>query len=189
MPPPTDVQRAQVASAARQLADGAAEGLPQPWPRLVRALAVAADDRVADRLDRAVAGADLGVSSPRWWRVAGLLQNLLALFVLAGAVWLVALALLGWLRIEDVVPLPKVEGIPIPTGLLLGGAAVGIVLAFVARLLNGAGANRRARRAARALRHQVEEVGQELIVDPVDRELDLREELCAAISTAQGRRR
>lgn len=188
MPPPTDVQRAQVASAARQLADGAAEGLPQPWPRLVRGLAVAADDRVADRLDRAVAGADLGVSSPRWWRVAGLLQNLLALLVLAGAVWLVALVLLGWLRIEDVVPLPKVEGIPIPTGLLLGGAAAGIVLAFVARLLNGAGANRRARRAARALRHQVDEVGQELVVEPVDRELGVREELCAAISTAQGRR-
>jgi GTP-binding protein EngB required for normal cell division len=188
MPPPTDVQRAQVASAARQLADGAAEGLPQPWPRLVRGLAVAADDRVADGLDRAVAGADLGVSSPRWWRVAGLLQNLLALFVLAGAVWLVALALLGWLRIDDVVPLPKVEGIPIPTGLLLGGAAAGIVLAVVAHLLNGASANRRARRAARALRHQVDEVAQKLVVDPVYRELGVREELCAAISTAQGRR-
>ena len=36
MPPPTDVQRAQVASAARRLADGAAEGMPEPWPRLVR---------------------------------------------------------------------------------------------------------------------------------------------------------
>ncbi|MFN2470549.1 MAG: GTPase [Gaiellaceae bacterium] len=188
MPPPTDVQRAQVASAARQLADGAAEGLPQPWPRLVRRPAVAADDGVADRLDRAVAGADLGVSSPRWWRVAGLLQRLLALAVAAGAVWLVALAVLGWLRIEDVVPLPEVKGMPIPTVLLLGGAAAGIVLAFVARLLNGAGASRRARRAARSLRQRIDEVAQELVVDPVDRELGVREELCAAISTAQGRR-
>ena len=71
-PPPTDVQRAQVASAARRLADGAAEGLAQPWPRLVREAATAADDQVADRLDRAVAGADLSVSRPRWWRLAGL---------------------------------------------------------------------------------------------------------------------
>jgi energy-coupling factor transporter ATP-binding protein EcfA2 len=189
MPPPTDVQRAQVASAARRLADGAAEGLPQPWPRLVRAQAVAADDRVADRLDRAVAGADLGVSSPRWWRVAGLLQKLLALAVAAGAVWLVALAVLGWLRIEDVVPLPEVEGVPIPTALLLGGAAVGIVLAFLARLVNGAGANRRARRAARSLRQQVDEVAEELVVAPVERELAVREELCAAIFTARGGRK
>lgn len=43
--PPTDVQRAQVASAARRLADGATEGLPQPWPRLARQAATAADDR------------------------------------------------------------------------------------------------------------------------------------------------
>ena len=110
MPPPTDVQRAQVASAARRLADGAAEGLAQPWPRLVREAATAAEDRVADRLDRAVAGADLRVSRPRWWRVAGWLQSLLAIAVAAGAVWLAALALLGWLRIEDVVPLPEVRG-------------------------------------------------------------------------------
>ena len=62
MPPPTEVQRAQVASAARRLADGAATGLPQPWPRLVREAATAAEAQVADRLDRAVAGADLSVS-------------------------------------------------------------------------------------------------------------------------------
>ena len=59
MPPPTDVQRAQVASASRRLADGASEGLAQPWPRLVREAAVAADEQVADRLDR-----DLGRDRP-----------------------------------------------------------------------------------------------------------------------------
>ncbi|HUP31907.1 MAG TPA: GTPase [Gaiellaceae bacterium] len=186
MPPPTDVQRAQVASAARRLADGAAEGLPQPWPRLVREAAVASDSRVADRLDRAVAGADLSVSRPRWWRVAGLLQRVLALAVAAGAVWLLGLAVLGWLRIEDVLPVPEVEGIPIPTGLLLGGAAAGIVLAFLARLLTGAGANRRARRASRSLRAQIETVAAELVVDPLERELEAHRALCAALATASG---
>ena len=189
MPPPTEVQRAQVAGAARRLADGAAEGLPQPWPRLAREAATATEDRVAESLDRALAGADLSVSRPRWWRVAGLLQKLLAFAVAAGALWLLALALLGWLRIEDVVPLPEVAGIPIPTWLLLGGAATGIVLAFIARLLNGAGANRRARRAARSLRQQVDQVAHELVLGPLDRELDAYEQLCAAVSTARGRRR
>jgi GTP-binding protein EngB required for normal cell division len=185
MPPPTDVQRAQVASAARRLADGAAEGLAQPWPRLVREAAVAADEQVADRLDRAVAGADLRVSRPRWWRVAGWLQTVLALALAAGAVWLAALAVLGWLRIEDVVPLPEVAGVPIPTWLLLGGAVAGLLLAFVARLLNGVGANRRARRAARSLRDQVEAVAQELVTGPVELELDVRERLCVALESAR----
>ena len=187
MPAPTDVQRAQVASAARRLADGAAEGLAPPWPRLVREAAVAADDQVADRLDRAVAGADLRVSRPRWWRVAGWLQGALALALAAGAVWLAALALLGWLRIEDVVPLPEVEGIPIPTWLLLGGAVAGLLLAFLARLVNGAGANRRARRAGRSLREQVDAVAQELVIVPVEDELGVRERLCSALVTARKR--
>ena len=185
LPAPTDVQRAQVASASRRLADGAADGLEPPWPRLVREAAVAADDRVAERLDRAVAGADLSVSRPRWWRVAGWLQSMFALAAAIGAVWLVALAVLAWLRIEDVVPLPEVAGVPIPTWLLLGGVIAGIGLAFVARLANGVGANRRARKAARSLREQVEAVAQELVLGPVERELDVRERLCAAVAAAR----
>ena len=181
MPPPTDVQRAQVASAARRLADGAAEGLPQPWPRLVREAATAADEQVADRLDRAVAGADLSVSRPRWWRLAGCSRACSRSRSPRARSGLLALALFGWLRIEDVVPLPEVEGIPIPTWLVLGGAAAGLVLAFLARLVNGVGANRRARRAARSLRDQVEAVAQELVTGPVERELDVRERLCAAV--------
>ena len=185
MPPPTDVQRAQVASAARRLADGAAEGLPQPWPRLVREAATASEDQVPDRLDRAVAGADLSVSRPRWWKLAGLLQTVLALAVAAGAVWLGMLALFGWLRIEDVVPLPEIEGVPIPTWLVLGGAALGVALALLAKLVNGAGARRRTSRAGRSLRERVETVAAELVRGPVERELDAYARLCAAVETAR----
>lgn len=187
LPPPTDVLKAQVADAARRLADGASEGLPHPWPRLVREAAVAADGRVADRLDRAVSGADLKVDRPAWWTAAGWLQRLLALALAAGAVWLVALAVLGWLRIEDVVPLPEVWDVPIPTWLVLGGAAAGILLSFLARIANGIGARRRSRRAGRALRARVEEVAQELVLGPVAAELDARARLCAALEAARRR--
>ena len=186
LPAPTDVQRAQVASAARRLADGASTGLPEPWPRLAREAAVAAEGRVADRLDRAVTGADLRLAPPRWWRVAGALQRLLALAVLAGGAWLVALAVLAWLRVDDVVPLPELEGVPLPTLLLLGGAAAGLLLAWLARIANGAGAKRRARRAAKALRREVEQAADELVVGPLQAELDAREKLCRA--TARARR-
>jgi GTP-binding protein EngB required for normal cell division len=186
MAPPTEVQRAQVASAARRLADGAAAGLPQPWPRLIRAAAVSADDRMADALDRAVGGADLHVSRPRWWRVASFLQRVLAVAVAAGALWLLALALLGYLRVDDVVPLPEVYGVPVPTWLLLGGAVAGLVLAFLARLANGAGASRRMRAAGRSLRRNVEVAAQDLVVGPVETELEARDGLCAAVRETAG---
>jgi GTP-binding protein EngB required for normal cell division len=190
LPRPTDVQTAQVATAARGLADRAAEGLPEPWPRLVREAATARDAEVADRLDRAVAGADLHVSRPRWWTAASFLQQALALAVLAGGLWLLILAVLGFLHVDEVVPLPEAYGIPIPTWLLAGGALAGIALAFLTRLVNGGGARRRARAAGRSLRARVEEVGQELVVAPVEAELDVERRLCEAVASARrgGRR-
>ena len=185
LPPPTDVQSAQVATAARRLADRAAEGLPDPWPRLVRDAATARDSEVADRLDRAVSGADLHVSRPRWWSFAAFLQKAFALAVLAGGLWLLVLALLGFLHVDEVVPLPEAYGIPIPTWLLAGGAFAGIVFAFLARLVNGGGARRRARAAARSLRARVKEVGRELVVAPVEAELDVQRRFCEAIESAR----
>jgi GTP-binding protein EngB required for normal cell division len=187
LPRPTDVQTAQVATAARRLADRAAEGLGDPWPRLVRDAATERDAEVAERLDRAVAGADLSVSRPRWWSAASFLQKVFALALLAGGLWLLVLALLGWLHVDEVVPLPEAYGIPIPTWLLLGGALAGIALAFALRLANGVGARRRARSAARSLRSRVEDVGQELVVGPVEAELDVQRRLCEVV--ALGRRR
>jgi GTP-binding protein EngB required for normal cell division len=184
LPPPSEVQHAQVATAARALADGAVAGLPAPWPTLVRDAATANEGRVADRLERAVGGTDLRVTRPRWWSVAAVLQGLLALTVVAGLVWLLALAVFGYLRVDDVIPTPEVRGVPVPTWLLLGGASAGVVLAFLARLANGIGARRRSRRAAGALRRQVEEVAQELVIGPVEQELEAHERLRTALAAA-----
>jgi energy-coupling factor transporter ATP-binding protein EcfA2 len=189
LPPATEVQHAQVATAIRGLADRAADGLPAPWPALVRDAATANEEKVADRLDRAVGGADLRVTRPRWWRVAGLLQGVLALAVAAGIVWLLALAVFAFLRVEDVVPLPELRGIPIPTWLLVGGALAGILLAFLARLANGVGARRRSRKAERTLRQQVGEVAQKLVVGPVEHELEAHRQLRSSLATAEADRR
>jgi hypothetical protein len=157
----------------------------------VREAATARDAEVADRLDQAVSGADLHVSRPRWWSVASLLQKGLALAVLAGGLWLLVLAVLGYLHVDEVVPLPKAYDIPIPTWLLAGGALAGIALAFLARLVNGGGARRRARAAARSLRARVDDVGKELVIAPVEAELDVERRLCEAVANAgrSGKRR
>jgi GTP-binding protein EngB required for normal cell division len=187
-PPPSDVQRAQVETASRRLADRAAAGLPPPWPRLVREQATTRNEEIADRLDRAVAGADLHMSRPRWWRVARFLQRLLAAAMLVGMLWLLGLAVLAYLRVDDLIPVPEVRGVPIPTWLLLGGAVAGLVLAFLARIVNGVGARRRSRAAARSLRAQVDDVARQLVLSPVEDELDARTRLCAAIEAAKRRR-
>ena len=184
MPAPTAVQRAQVATAARRVADSASDGLAAPWPTLVREAVASADDAVAERLDRAVAGADLHAKAPRWWKAAGALQRLLALGVAVGLVWLLLLGVLGYLRIDDVVPVPELRGVPVPTWLAVGGAAAGIVLSLLARLVTGAAAGRRARATARSLRSRVAEVGEELVVAPVEAELDAHARFCAAVALA-----
>ncbi|HEU4450451.1 MAG TPA: GTPase [Gaiellaceae bacterium] len=186
LPGPSAAQLARVETEARRLADRAVEGLPDPWPRLARAAANSGADRLPDRLDRAVAGADLHVTRPRWWRLAGFVQRLLAGAVVVGLLWLLALAVAGYLRLDDVVPVPEVEGVEVPTALVLVGGAAGLLLALVARAANRIGAGRRARAASRAVRTRVAEVADELVVEPVEHELAAHRELALALATAVG---
>ena len=113
-----------------------------------------------------------------------MLQRLLAAAVAAGVVWLLVLAVLSYLRIDDAIPTPELRGIPVPTLLLLGGALAGIVLAFLARVANGGGARRRSRAAARALRRQVDDAAQELVIGPVEAELEAHGRLRSSLAAA-----
>ena len=187
LPPASAVQVAAVENAARTLAGAAASDLPEPWPALVRAAATSRETEVAGELDRAVAGADLHVGRPRWWWLAGALQTLLAAAVAVGALWLLALFLLDYLRLDDVLPTPEANGVPLPTALLLGGAIAGIALAFLTRIANGIGARRRARAAARSIRKRLERSADTLVVEPVAAELETYRSFCAALATAAGR--
>ena len=187
--PATPAQRAQASSATRTLAARAAGTLPPPWPGAVRTAATAREGELADRLDRAVGAAEISERRPRWWLLAGLVQKGLAVAALVGTLWLLVIAGLGFAQLGDVVPLPELEGLPIPTLLLVGGLLGGLVLAALARWLTGIGAARRARAADHALRERVAEVARELVLEPVEAELTARDDLCAAVATAKGRRR
>jgi hypothetical protein len=63
-------------------------------------------------------------------------------------------------------------GIVLRIMLLVGGVVAGILLALVCRLLVDLTARRRAASADRKLRAAVHEVSQELVVAPVEHELD-----------------
>jgi len=159
---------AAVTTAVRRARDVVGEGLPQAWRDDLRRTVEVSEDDLADRLDRAVAGTDLGPDRvPLWQRAVGGLQWVLALTALAGALWLLALVVLGFFQLDDVVPLPRVEGLPLPTLLVVCGLLAGLLLGLVSRPLVRMRARRRARAAERRLRAAVEQVAEEELLAPM----------------------
>jgi predicted GTPase len=185
VPEPTPVQRAQVDTAQRQVCDRAGEGLPDVWQRSVRRAAEGRSGDVRDALDQAVVSTDLGVDrEPVWWRVAGVVQWVLAVAALAGAVWLLMLAFGSYLRLPDP-PTPEVYGVPVPTGLLVLGVLLGLLLAFVGRAVARAGAVVRRRRAESRLRGAIDEVATVLMLGPVEEELERHRRARQALDRAR----
>ncbi|RBY83253.1 GTPase [Blastococcus sp. TF02A-30] len=179
------VQQAAMAAALRQARTDAADGLPQAWRDELRRTAEHAEAELPDRLDRAVTGADLGPARvPLWQRAVGGLQWLFLLAALVGAVWLLGLVVLGWLQLDDVVPLPRVEGFPVPTLLLVAGLLAGLLLAVLARPLVRAGARRRGRRARERLTARVADVARTSVLAPLEETLAAARAFCAAVRRA-----
>jgi energy-coupling factor transporter ATP-binding protein EcfA2 len=172
VPASSAVERSRVDLAVRTLADHASERLPDPWPDAVRAAARSRTADLADGLDRAVAGTNLGLTGkPVWWRLVGAVQTLVTAAAIAGGLWLAVLYVLTVLRLPEP-GTPMVGNVPLPTVLLIGGVLAGFLIAMLARLLARLVARRRSARAEARLRAAVSEVAEELVVTPIRVELD-----------------
>jgi len=172
LPEATRVQRARVDTAVRHVADEVSEGLSRPWAAAIRRASVSQGDDFADAVDRAVGETPMGMGSvPGWCKAVRGLQWLLIVVALVGAVWLAVLAILGYLQLSTP-DAPSSGGLPLPTALLLGGVAAGILLAIVSRVLVGLSARSRARAAEKRLRNAIGEVTERMILQPIDGELD-----------------
>jgi hypothetical protein len=184
VPEPTRVQRARVDTAVRSAAETIGDQLTPAWSRAVREASVTRLEELNDSLDRAVGGTDLGASrTPAWWRIGRFLQLLLALAVVAGALWLAGLVALGYFQLPVPDP-PEEYGLPLPTLLLVGGLAGGLAFGVLARVVNRLVARSRARSADRRLRAAITEVTEELVVQPVEAELDAYGQVRRALETA-----
>lgn len=181
LPAASPAQHARVEVALRALGDRAAGSLPPPWPDLIFRAASSHRDELPDLLDQAVATADLASRRPRWWGLGAGLQALLAGAALVGALWLLGLFALDYLRLPDP-PVPRWEGFPLPTLLLVGGLVMGLVLAFVSGLLARVGAARRAATVRRRLRGRVAEIAESILIGPLTEELEARERLCGSLA-------
>jgi GTP-binding protein EngB required for normal cell division len=186
LPAPTPVQRARSDAAIRRFGDAATGGVVGPWVAAIRSAVNTAAERLPDALDQAVASTDLGIERrPRWWTVVNLLQWLALAAALIGGGWLVALAVVGWLQLPEI-GTPDWGPLPVPTALLLGGVVVGVLLAVASRIAARIGANRRADAVRRKLSAAVATAADEVVVAPVDAEIDRYRSFRQAASVARG---
>ncbi len=184
LPPATAVQKALVDKGMRVLVDHARTGLPSGWGRAVESAVHANDSILADRLDKAVA--EVGLERRRWawwWPLIGLLQWVLIIAAVAGAVFLFAGSTLASLGVP---PLPQLSwyGYPLGFWLLAGGVAGGLLLAGISRLLVWAGAARHAAKVRHRLSAAVASVVAELVIAPLQAELDRYHQVRAQLRIA-----
>jgi hypothetical protein len=105
------------------------------------------------------------------------------LTVLGGLGWLGVLAGLGYLQLP-VPEVPRVEGWPVPTLMIAGGAVLGIFLALTGKFIAAAAARARAATARKRLRIAVGDVARELVVEPVELEVSRLRSFNAAVDKA-----
>jgi len=170
IPQATPVQRAKVDTEVRALADDVSSGMTRPWAEAMRRASTSRLEEISDRLDAEIAGTDLGVARiPVWASAVRALQWLLIIAALVGGGWTLALAASGGMGDDSV---PSFGGVDLPIMLLIGGVVVGILLALLCRVLVNLTARSRAAAADRKLRDAVRAVSSELVVAPVEQELD-----------------
>lgn len=185
LPRPDAVQRARVDQALRRLTDEAAAGLPREWAVAVRAGAKGRDTLLMDQLDVAIAGADLRLGRGIWWwSVVRVMQWLLIVAVLAGALWWASGPVLASFGLPAL-PVVLWYDIPAATWLLGGGLLGGILLAGLSRVIVEFGARAKARVARKILREVVGAVTATAVLAPVEAELKRFHTAVEAVRRAQ----
>ena len=170
LPAPSSVATAAVSTAIRRIHDDVSAGLPATWRDRLGSVASSNRGDLDDALDRAVGTTRLPTDRPRWWRVVGVVQWVLAAALAAGLLWLAVIFAAAWFNLPDL-PTAEVGRLPVPTVLAVGGAVAGLLVAALGRWATGVGARRRASIARRRLVAAATDVGRELVIAPLDAEL------------------
>lgn len=172
LPKATPVQKAAMDAALRKLTDEASVGLPRGWVDAVRSAVRGQEKLLADRLDGAIASADLRMKSgTTWWWLVDVLQWLLFVVALAGVLWLLAPLAIVFFQFPITLPTVTFWGWPAPTVLLAGGVAGGLLVAGLSRVFVEIGARMKARTARAVLAERIGLVTRSDVLDPVVAEL------------------
>ena len=90
----------------------------------------------------------------------------------------------AWLQLPEP-PMPRLHRLPLPTIMLAAGLVLGMLVAAISGWFARIGAGRRARRARHILHARVEQVAQDAVIQPVERELTAHDSLCKALGRMQ----
>ena len=185
IPGASAVQRARLDRGLRELVDAASTGLPRGWAAAVRDAARGREALLLDRLDTAIAGADLQLDrGTGWWSVVRALQWLLMGAVLAGLLWTLFMMFAPGLGLAGM-PTVFWWGWPAQFVLLAGGVVAGLVLAGVSALGVSLGAGAKANRAERVLHDAITMVTDVELLAPVQEELDRHRRAVEAVKRAR----
>lgn len=185
-----DAQQSEIDSAITVFADAVGAGLPDPWPRTVRAAARSRADEVRGALSAAVSDSIPAEESvPGWWRLVRIWQWLLVALVIAG---------IGWMGVIVAVGVFHAMG-PHPPGLLgsvvlLPWLAVMIVALLLLGWLTTSGsqnvvtlsADRERERLEGVMRARIDAVARDLVVVPAGAELAEYARFCTDLTAAAG---
>ncbi len=185
LPGASAVQRARLDRGLRELVDAAGTGLPRGWAAAVKDSARGREALLLDRLDTAIAGADLELDrGTGWWAVVRALQWLLMGAVLAGLLWTLFMLFAPGLGLAGM-PTVFWWGWPAQFVLLAGGVVGGLVLAGVSALGVQLGARAKANRAERVLHGAIGKVTDAELLAPVQEELDRHRKAIEAVKRAR----
>ncbi|MGW4052952.1 GTP-binding protein [Streptomyces sp. NPDC004779] len=155
--------RQRVEQAVRIVSDEASRGLPAPWAHAVREAAARGAEGLPEALDElTVTLGDPAARPPRpaWWPAAVLVQALMTLLQLCGALWLVA-------QIVGVVE----PGLLPPVLVMVGGIVGGPLVEWACESAVKGPARRYGQEAERKLAEAAGACGRARVLDPVSAEL------------------
>ena len=185
LPGASSVQRARLDRGLRELVDAASSGLPRGWAGAVKSAARGHEALLMDRLDTAIAGADLELDrGTAWWSVVRALQWVLMAAVVLGGLWTLFMMFAPGLGLAGM-PTVYWWGWPAQFILLAGGVVGGLALAGLSSLGVALGARAKANRAERILHRAIGTVTDAELIAPVQEELDRHRRAVAAVKNAR----
>ncbi|PQZ92238.1 ABC transporter [Arthrobacter sp. MYb227] len=178
-------EKAQADSAVREFADQSSTGATDAWKAAIRRSARQDAAALPDKLDQAIANADVGATKGSWWwPIISVIQWVSLVTALTGALWLGALAVVQYLQFS-LPPAPQVEGIPVPTLMLVIGILLGIILGILTSFAARAGGAGRARKARKVLLGAVHDVVDASVIQPVSEEVNRHNQFIGALARAR----
>jgi len=183
-----EAQQPEIDRAITVFADAVGEGLPDPWPRTVRAAARSRAGEVSGALSAAISESmPAGARIPAWWRLVCAWQWLLVALVVAGSAWMGVILVAGVFHAAGPHP-PELIG---SAGLLPWLAAMVIALLLLGWLTASGSQNavmlssdREREHMAANMRSRIDAVARDLVVTPTGAELSGYAQFCTGLVDA-----